>query len=105
MGGSEYRNLVGFPGGATNKAMYTELLEASLRTGDRVDFGKGKGNDADAKALVWVMDSIEYPFHVAEPYHQFHDGFRLEKTTLTITMALRESFFQVVPSKTRGALM
>ena len=77
--GSEYRNLVGFPGGATNKAKYTELLEASLRTGDRVDFGKGKGNDADAKALVWVMDSIEYPFHVAEPYHQFHDGFRLDE--------------------------
>jgi peptide methionine sulfoxide reductase MsrA len=53
--GSEYRNLVGFPGGPANKDLYEKLLQASLKTGDRVDFGKGKGDDADAKALVRIL--------------------------------------------------
>jgi len=74
--GLEYRNLVGFPGGA--KSDYKEMLiDASKRTGDKVSFAKGKGDDPDARSMVFVMDSNEFPFYVAEQYHQFHDGFAM----------------------------
>lgn len=72
--GIEYRNLVGVPGGS--KSPYAkQLVQASIETGDKLDFGAGKGDDADARALAWVMDSSTFPFYQAEPYHQFHDGF------------------------------
>eukprot|EP00429_Kryptoperidinium_foliaceum_P003629 CAMPEP_0176012854 /NCGR_PEP_ID=MMETSP0120_2-20121206/6009_1 /TAXON_ID=160619 /ORGANISM="Kryptoperidinium foliaceum, Strain CCMP 1326" /LENGTH=273 /DNA_ID=CAMNT_0017345751 /DNA_START=729 /DNA_END=1546 /DNA_ORIENTATION=- len=72
--GSEYRNLVGIPGGVDGQ--YTkELVNASMNAGDKLDFAKGKGDDSDQRALVWVMDSNQYPFYIAEQYHQFHDGF------------------------------
>lgn len=72
--GLEYRNLVGVPGGS--KSPYAKLLvEASIQEGDKLDFGAGKGDDADVKALSWVYDINEFPFYQAEPYHQFHDGF------------------------------
>jgi len=72
--GLEYRNLVGVPGGKESP-LVKELLEATLLEGDKVDFARGQGSDADAKALVWVMDTAKYPFFRAENYHQFHDGF------------------------------
>jgi peptide methionine sulfoxide reductase MsrA len=72
--GTEYRNLVGVPGGA--KSVYGEqLVQASLANGDKLDFAKGKGNDKDARAVTYVMDTAEFPFYTAEQYHQFHDGF------------------------------
>lgn len=72
--GLEYRNLVGFPGG-TKGDYAKELVQASQQAGDKLDFAKGKGDDGDMRALVWIMDSNEFPFYVAEQYHQFHDGF------------------------------
>ena len=72
--GPEYRNLIGVPGGKESPFIQS-LLSATKKEGDKVDFAKGKGNDADLKALVWIMDSSEYPFWRGETYHQFHDGF------------------------------
>ena len=72
--GTEYRNLVGVPGGATS-AFAKELVEASIANGDKLNFASGKGDDADARALSWVYDTARFPFYQAEPYHQFHDGF------------------------------
>lgn len=72
--GIEYRNLVGVPGG-TKSPYAKQLVQASTETGDKLDFGVGKGDDADARALAWVMDSSAFPFYQGEPYHQFHDGF------------------------------
>ena len=65
---------MGLPGG-TQSPLAKELVAASIAEGDKLDFGKGKGDDADAKALAWVMDTNQFPFYQAEPYHQFHDGF------------------------------
>mmetsp|Transcript_89398 Transcript_89398/g.178664 ORF Transcript_89398/g.178664 Transcript_89398/m.178664 type:complete len:284 (-) Transcript_89398:235-1086(-) len=73
--GGEYRNLVGIPGGSANVPLYKAMLEAAVATGDRLDLSKGKGSDGDSRANVWVMDSTQFPSYVAEPYHQFHDGF------------------------------
>jgi len=72
--GPEYRNLIGVPGGKESPFV-KDLMEATLKEGDKVDFAKGKGNDADLKALVWIMDTNEHPFWRGENYHQFHDGF------------------------------
>lgn len=72
--GPEYRNLVGIPGGV--ESVYAkQLVEVSTKQGDKLDFAKGKGDDPDRRALVFVMDTTEFPFHIAEQYHQYHDGF------------------------------
>jgi peptide methionine sulfoxide reductase MsrA len=72
--GPEYRNLVGIPEGV-DSPLAKQLIEVSSKTGDKLDFARGKGDDPDARALVFVMDSNVFPFYVAEQYHQFHDGF------------------------------
>ena len=73
--GLEYRNVVGFKGGAKNSELSSLLVDASKETGDALDFAVGKGTDRDIPRLVWIMDSETYPSYVAEQYHQFHDGF------------------------------
>lgn len=74
--GLEYRNLIGFPGGVAS-SYAKELIKVSQDHGDKLDFAKGKGDDPDARALCFVMDTADFPFYVAEQYHQFHDGFNL----------------------------
>lgn len=73
--GSEYRNLVGFPGGAKADIYLKQLIEASKENGDKLAFAEGSGDDPDRRALIFVMDTEVYPSFVAEQYHQFHDGF------------------------------
>ena len=74
--GAEYRNLVGLPGGVNGPYTKT-LIDASQKAGDKLDFARGKGDDPDQRALVFVMDTAEFPFYIAEQYHQFHDGFNI----------------------------
>jgi peptide methionine sulfoxide reductase MsrA len=74
--GTEYRNLVGLPGGSQSP-LAQQLVQASKDTGDQLDFAVGKGNDDDIARLVWIMDTEKFPFYVAEAYHQFHDGFAM----------------------------
>jgi len=76
--GPEYRNVIGIPGGGAGP-LYAQLEQACLATGDRLDLSRGRsdGKDGDSRANVWVMDTSKSPFFVAEPYHQFHDGFKL----------------------------
>ena len=76
--GPEYRNLIGIPGGA--KSLYaSKIIAASQSTGDKLDFAVGKGNDRDARAVSFIMDTEKFPFYIAEQYHQFHDGFNLNE--------------------------
>jgi len=72
--GREYRNLVGVPGGVSSD-LAKALVAASQAAGDKLDFARGKGDDPDAPAVAFVMDTSVHPFYVAEQYHQFHDGF------------------------------
>lgn len=76
--GPEYRNLIGLPGGG--KSPYaSKVISASQAVGDKLDFAVGKGNDRDARAVSFIMDTDKFPFYVAEQYHQFHDGFNLNE--------------------------
>jgi peptide methionine sulfoxide reductase MsrA len=74
--GTEYRSLVGFPGGS--KSEFAKILvDASIASGDKLDFAVGKGDDKDVRKVSFLMDTADYPFFVGEQYHQFHDGFNL----------------------------
>ena len=76
--GPEYRNLVGIPGGKSSP-LADILVKASMASGDKLDFAIGKGDDADMPKVSFIMDTAKFPFFVAENYHQFHDGFRLDE--------------------------
>lgn len=76
--GSEYRNLVGIPGGKSSP-LADILVKASVAAGDKLDFAIGRGDDADMPKVSFIMDTNTFPFYVAENYHQFHDGFRLDE--------------------------
>jgi len=58
---------------------YVKILQdlADKKMKNFVTFKKGNGSDPDTlgKRTVWVHDINEFPFHNAELYHQFHDGF------------------------------
>ena len=74
--GPEYRNLIGVPGGK-NSPFAESLVKASVATGDKLDFAVGRGDDEDLPKVAFIMDTAEFPFFIAEQYHQFHDGFKL----------------------------
>ena len=61
--------MVGIPGGKESP-LVKELVDASRASGDKLDFAAGKGDDPDALATAFVMDSQQYPFFQAEVYHQ-----------------------------------
>lgn len=68
--GSEYRSLVGFPGGVESD-VGRAFKRAAEKRGINVE--QGTGGDADMLRKIYVMDSTQFPFHQAELYHQFHD--------------------------------
>ena len=72
--GGGYRHLVGLPGGMKSP-LFSELDRAA--TVKNIELVEGLGNDGDnlGKRSVFVYDTFQYPFHQAEVYHQFHDGF------------------------------
>jgi peptide methionine sulfoxide reductase MsrA len=76
--GSEYRSLIGVPGGA--KSPYADkIISASQSVGDKLGFAVGKGDDRDTRAVSYIMDTANFPFFMGEQYHQFHDGFNLNE--------------------------
>jgi hypothetical protein len=79
--GLEYRNVVGIPGGVKSP-LAKELVEASVRQGDKLDFAAGKGDDADRRGLVWIYDTKEFPFYLGEVYHRAPRRLPLEPTQM-----------------------
>jgi len=91
--GTEYRNLVGLPGGKSSP-LAQKLVEASVATGDKLDFAVGKGDDKDLPKVSFIMDNADFPFYVAEQYHQFHDGFKLDENYSSKYNSLASKFAQ-----------
>lgn len=73
--GSEYRSLIGLPGGKSHPE-YAKVEEAALASGKTLALGKGNDPDTLGKKLVYVYDSNKFPFYQGEVYHQFHDDFQ-----------------------------
>jgi len=63
--GGEYRSLLGLPGGR-NHPMFAQVETAAIEKGLTLVDGKGNDPDTLGKRLVYVMDSIKFPFHQAE---------------------------------------
>lgn len=91
--GTEYRNLVGIPGGRSSP-LAESLVKASVATGDKLDFAVGKGDDRDLPKVAFIMDTAEFPVYVAEQYHQFHDGFKLDENYPNSYNSLASKFAQ-----------
>jgi len=73
--GPEYRSVLGIPNGFANAAY--SILDATAKS-HGLTLSIGEGNDADTlgKHVVYVMDSLKFPFHQAEVYHQYHNDFK-----------------------------
>lgn len=74
--GSEYRSMVGLPGGV-NGTLFHIVVNANKRLAvpDQLLLKEGAGEEQDAVGVAWVYDSNLFPFHRAEQYHQFHSNF------------------------------
>jgi len=74
--GTEYRSLLGIPGGVKSP-LFPAIQEAATKSGKGIKLVEGKGNDPDTlfKGTIFVMDTARFPFRQAEIYHQYHDGF------------------------------
>lgn len=59
--GSEYRSLIGLPGG-TNHPVYPKIEAVATDAGFQLAPGKGNDPDTFGKRLVWVYDSNVFPF-------------------------------------------
>ncbi|KAL7500585.1 hypothetical protein ACHAWT_011217 [Skeletonema menzelii] len=105
--GTEYRNLVGIPGGKSSP-LAELLVKASVATGDKLDFAVGKGDDRDLPKVSFIMDTAEYPSFVAEQYHQFHDGFAFGENynqsynSLASAFAKKGEYFGTCPNGMMG---
>ena len=69
--GSAYRSVLGVPGGMDGP-LFAAVAAANTR-GMRLT--RGQGDEGEARNSVLVYDSLQLPFHLGEPYHQFHSNF------------------------------
>jgi len=67
--GAEYRNVIGLPGGMDNQELWP-LIEAANIYGMRLQ--RGAIGDSEGEFVVYVYDSVTYPFFRGEESHQFH---------------------------------
>jgi peptide methionine sulfoxide reductase MsrA len=69
--GAEYRNVIGIPGGAGG-SLYAALQQANVHGMPLLAGQGGRDGDAQDNYVVYVYDSLAFPFFRAETYHQFH---------------------------------
>jgi hypothetical protein len=50
--------------------------EAAEKAGFKLVEGKGNDGDTLGKQMVFVYDSLKFPFYQAEVYHQYHNDFQ-----------------------------
>lgn len=73
--GSDYRSLIGFPGGM-NHPLYTSIEDIANKAGFKLVAGKGNDPDTIGTQIVYVYDTALFPFYQAEIYHQYHNDFQ-----------------------------
>lgn len=70
--GAEYRNVIGLPGGMDNGAWFA-IVQAANVYGMPLLRGAPSG-DTQGEYVVYVYDSLRFPFFRAEESHQFHEN-------------------------------
>jgi len=69
--GPEYRNVIGLPGGKSN-ADWWPVIEAVNAAHGKMPLLNGSASDLQDDFVVYVYDSLRFPFFRGEAYHQFH---------------------------------
>eukprot|EP00931_Biecheleriopsis_adriatica_P062611 TRINITY_DN37778_c0_g1_i3.p1 TRINITY_DN37778_c0_g1~~TRINITY_DN37778_c0_g1_i3.p1 ORF type:complete len:358 (-),score=50.25 TRINITY_DN37778_c0_g1_i3:157-1230(-) len=70
--GAEYRNVIGLPGGMDNSELWPIFEAANVYS---MQFARGVGGlegDVEGEFVVYVYDSVQFPFFRGEAHHQFH---------------------------------
>lgn len=71
-GGADYRNVIGIPGGV-HGIFYESIVTHNINNMTLLEGGvHGVGGDAVDNGVVYVYDSVQFPFYRAEQYHQYH---------------------------------
>lgn len=73
--GSEYRSIMGLPGG-TQHPVYPGIEQVASKAGFKLVPGQGNDPDTLGKQIVYVYDTAKFPFYPGEVYHQYHDDFQ-----------------------------
>lgn len=71
--GPPYRNVIGLPGGV-NGSLYDLVVAANIYSMPLLPGRGGPNSDLEDEFTVYIYDSLVFPFHVAERYHQFHEN-------------------------------
>jgi len=69
--GAAYRNVIGLPGGM-DSALWPFVTAANTHGMPLVSGLGGPGDDCEDQFVVYIYDSIKFPFFRGETYHQFH---------------------------------
>ncbi|CAK0834366.1 unnamed protein product [Prorocentrum cordatum] len=73
--GAEYRNVIGLPGGMDNIEWWPLFQAANIYSMPLIRANGGStGDDTEDEYVVYVYDSLVYPFFRGEAYHQFHEN-------------------------------
>lgn len=72
--GPMYRNVIGLPGGMDNSTWWPLIVAANTRSMPLVKGDGGPFADKEGEYVVYVYDSIAFPFFRGEGYHQFHEN-------------------------------
>lgn len=67
--GASYRNVIGLPGGMENSELWPLFEEANTYG---MPLLRGAVGDSEGEYVVYVYDSMQYPFFRGEAHHQFH---------------------------------
>ncbi|CAE7839356.1 UBP18 [Symbiodinium sp. CCMP2592] len=67
--GASYRNVIGLPGGMDNSELWPLFEEANTYG---MPLLRGAVGDSEGEYVVYVYDSMQYPFFRGEAHHQFH---------------------------------
>jgi hypothetical protein len=70
--GAEYRNVIGLPGGKRNAELWPIVEKANVHRMPLLDGEGGPWSDTDDNYVVYVYDSVKFPFFRGEAGHQFH---------------------------------
>ena len=69
--GQDYRNVIGIPGGSSG-ALYSNIQKNNVHGMELIDGMGGTNGDTQDNYVVYVYDSLAFPFFRAETFHQFH---------------------------------
>mmetsp|Transcript_5570 Transcript_5570/g.8933 ORF Transcript_5570/g.8933 Transcript_5570/m.8933 type:complete len:241 (-) Transcript_5570:82-804(-) len=70
--GAEYRNVIGLPGGMDNAELWPIFVAANVHGMPLIRGSGANSGDTQDEFVVYVYDSLQYPFFRGEASHQFH---------------------------------